>query len=253
MRGMLEYAPGDTLLHRLNPLTKLLTALLICVSCFVSASLLFLLGVLGLNLALAALGGIFRRAASMLKTLCKLSVVLFLLQIFFIRDGAVLLSLPLGLVVTDRGLRFSVLLVLRLICATMPLALMLSLTKVTDLLNVLVGTLGIPYKYAFALTTAIRFIPVFAREMAGIMEAQTARGVEFDTKNPLKKLKLLLPLCVPLLISSVRKIEGSAISAELRGFCLRTRKSGYKRYPFVRRDCAVLALCLCLVAVAAVV
>jgi energy-coupling factor transport system permease protein len=93
------------------------------------------------------------------------------------------------------------------------------------------------------LTTAIRFIPLFADEMAAIIDAQVARGVDFDTRNFFKKIKLLLPLCVPLLISSVRRVEGGAISAELRGFNFRNPRSGYKRYPFSSRDIvALLAL-----------
>jgi energy-coupling factor transport system permease protein len=79
--------------------------------------------------------------------------------------------------------------------------------------------------------------------MEAIMEAQIARGVDFDTKNFFKKIRLLLPLCVPLLVSSVRRIEEGAISAELRGFNFRTPSSGYKRYPLGWRDSlALLAL-----------
>jgi energy-coupling factor transport system permease protein len=89
--------------------------------------------------------------------------------------------------------------------------------------------------------------------MAGIIEAQVSRGVDFDTKNFFKKIKLLLPLCVPLLISSVRKIEGGAISAELRGFNFRTSSSGFKQYTFAFRDCAVLLFCVLVVGAAVVV
>jgi len=169
--------------------------------------------------------------------------LLFVVQILFVRDGNVLLSLPLGIVITDLGLSFSLLFVLRLFAATMPLALMLSVTQMSDLSNVLVSKVGIPYKYTFVLTTAIRFIPLFSQEMSGIMEAQIARGVEFDTKNFFKKIKLLLPLCVPLLISSVKKIDEGAISAELRGFNLRQKNSGYKAYNFSGLDfCALLLM-----------
>ncbi len=61
--------------------------------------------------------------------------------------------------------------------------------------------------YAFAIATVLRFVPVFASEMNHIMEAQDGEtnGVEFDTKNPLKKLQLTMPLIVPLLVSSVKK------------------------------------------------
>lgn len=251
MKGFLEYVPGDTPLHRLNPLTKLLLSLLICAGCFVSGYHLFSVGIIILNLVMAASAGILRRAAVMLASLVKLSLVLFLIQVLCVRQGAPLLALPFGLVITDRGVSFSLLVVLRLIAATMPLALMLSVTQLSDLSGALVDRAGVPYPYAFALTTAIRFIPVFAGEMSGIMEAQTARGVEFDSRNPFKKIRLILPLCVPLLISSVQRIEGSALSAQLRGFNLRQRRSGYKRYPFRAADLAALLAGVALIALAA--
>lgn len=72
--------------------------------------------------------------------------------------------------------------------------------------------------------------------LSGIMEAQTARGVAFDTKNPFKKLGLILPLCMPLLISSVGRIHDTAAAAEMRGFTLRTRESQSRRYTFKSGD-----------------
>ncbi len=241
MKGLLNYSEGNTVLHRMNPISKLLIALLISISCFLCSGHLFLLGILLINLALAAVGGILDRGLGMLKALLKLSIILFLLQVFFIRDGNILINLPLNIYITDKGLSFSLLIILRLIGATMPLTLMLSLTPMNDLSNVLVEKLGIPYKYAFSLITAIRFIPVFMNDMQAIMEAQTARGVEFDTKNLLKKIGLLLPLCVPLLISSVKRIEYGALSAELRGFHNRKKNSGYKQYGFKAHDAGGLA------------
>ncbi|GHV95970.1 ABC transporter permease [Spirochaetia bacterium] len=243
MKGLLSYAEGDSFLHRLNPLTKLLLAFILCASCFITGSLFFLLGIIAVNLVLAGIGGIIGRSLRVLLSLVKLSLVLFLAQVFFIRQGEILIRFPLDIFITREGLVFSLLFVLRLMAATMPLTLMLSVTRMNDISNVLNRYLGIPYKYTFVLTTAIRFIPLFSEEMAGIMEAQIARGVEFDTGNFFKKLRLLLPLCVPLLISSVRKIEGGAISAELRGFNFRTRNSGWKCYTFGPGDGIVLLFC----------
>ena len=90
-------------------------------------------------------------------------------------------------------------------------------------------------------------MPVFSQEMNAIMEAQTARGVEYDTPHPVKKLKLMLPLCVPLLISSVSKTDATALAAEQRGFYLRTRSSAFKRYPLAATDLAVMALGVALI------
>ncbi|GHT69904.1 ABC transporter permease [Spirochaetia bacterium] len=253
MTGLLDYVSGASFLHRLNPLTKLILAFGLCASCFISSSLALVLCILALNLGLAALGGIIGRSLRILLSLVKLSIVLFAAQIFFVREGNVLVMFPLNIYITDTGLLFSLLFVSRLIAATMPLTLMLSVTRMSDISNVLNRYLRIPYKYTFVLTTAIRFIPLFADEMEAIMEAQIARGVEFDTKNFLKKIRLLLPLCVPLLISSVRKIEGGAISAELRGFNFRKPSSGYKRYPFGLQDAAALIFCALVIAAAVLI
>lgn len=247
MGGFLDYIPGKSFLHRLNPLTKLIAAFILCISCFISDSHFYVLGIIIVTLLLSATAGVAKRSLLMLKKLLKFSTFLFLIQIFFVRDGNVLLQLPFHLYITDRGLSFSLLFVLRLLAATMPLALMLSVTQMNDLSNVLVDKVGIPYKYAFALTTSIRFIPIFTREMSGIIEAQTARGVEFDTKNFFKKIGLILPLCVPLLISSVKKIDSGAISAELRGFNLRGKHSGYKEYHFSRMDVLASGMMVCVI------
>lgn len=247
MKGFLDYVSGDSILHRLNPLTKIILSLFMCVSCFISESHLFVIGIILISLVIGCIGGVFDRALLLLRGLVKISILLFLVQVFFVRTGDKLLVFPLNVYITDEGLLFSSLIVLRLIGATLPLALMLSVTQMNDLSNVLVSKLFIPYKYAFALTTAIRFIPVFSNEMAEIMEAQTSRGVKFDTKNLFKKIRLILPLCVPLLISSVKKIEANAISARLRGFHCRNKNSGYKQYKMKLSDWSVMAFSIFLI------
>ena len=92
------------------------------------------------------------------------------------------------------------------------------------------------------------FDPIGLKPKKGdTMIVETARGVEYDTKNPLLKLRLMLPLCVPLLVSSVGKTDATALAAEQRGFYLRTRESSYKRYPMRGVDLAVLLASVALI------
>lgn len=242
MKGFLAYIPGDSPLHRLDPRTKLLLSLLICVACFSGDSLLFLCAMIAVDLAIGAIGGIMGPALRLLRGLIRLSIFLFLLQVLFVQSGTVLLPLPFGLGITDDGLLTAARVALRLIGATLPLSLLISMTKLTDLSNALVDGCRIPYRYAFAVTSAIRFVPTFAADLQAIMEAQTARGVEFDTRNPFKKVALVLPLCVPLLISSVSRTDRAAIAAELRGFNLRGRGSAYRRCRLGSRDAIAIAV-----------
>lgn len=241
----MDYSAGQTVLHRLNPLTKIVLALGVCVSAFLSDNFGFLFALLALNVGLGFLGGIQAKTLKLLGGLAGVGAFLFVLQVLFIRTGS-----PVFLFATDEGLRTAGLVVLRLVDATMPLALMLALTPMNDLANALVKRVHVPYKYAFTITTALKFIPVFTDEMSAIMEAQTARGVEFDTKNPVRKLRLMLPLCAPLLITSVGRTEQAAMAAEVRGFYLRGRDSGSKEYPFAPLDAAAFVVVVALIVLA---
>ncbi|MBR6408321.1 MAG: energy-coupling factor transporter transmembrane protein EcfT [Clostridia bacterium] len=243
MKDLFQYTAGNSVIHRMNPLTKILLAVCICAAGFISDNIFYLLFLLLLDMMIGLAAGVFKKALSILKGLLKVSIFLFILQVLFVRRGT-----PVFWIITDEGLMLAAKVVLRLIIACIPLALMLAVTQISDLANALVQVLHLPYKYAFTLTTSIRFIPQFMEEMGDIMEAQTARGVEFDTKNGLKKIGLVLPLCVPLLISSVRRTDATAVAAEVRGFELRTTKSGFKKYPFRLIDLAAFLICAALIA-----
>ena len=244
MVNVIDYQPGSTLLHRLNPVAKLALAAAIIIAIFLSDTYAALLGLLALTLALGAYAGVFKRLCSLHKLLVPLALIMLVLQLAFVRDGEPVLGFA-----TNVGLITGSKACLRLLGVALPLILMLMVTKLNDLANACVEVLHVPYRYAFTFTTALRFVPVFSQEMNAIMEAQTARGVEYDTKNPIKKLKLMLPLCVPLLISSVGKTDATALAAEQRGFYLRTRASSYKRYPLRGLDIAALLVGAAIIAI----
>ena len=243
MNKLFQYVPGNSLIHRLNPVTKIFLTIVICAAAFITDRLLFLLGLLAVDLLIGLIAGVADRTWNIFRGLLKIAVFLFLLQALLTRKGT-----PVFWIITDQGLLTAGKVVLRLVVVCIPLALVLAVTRITDLTNALVQVLHVPYSYAFTLSTAIRFIPQFLEEMDGIMEAQTARGVAFDKARGLKKFSMILPLCAPLLISSVRRTDQTAVAAEVRGFRLRTRESGYKRYPFTGTDLGALICCLVLLA-----
>lgn len=242
MLNVIDYAPGNTALHKLHPVAKVALAAAIIAATFLSSSYVMLVGLLAFTLAMGVYAGVAGRLITLMKLLVPLALVLLVLQVAFMRAGTPVLGFA-----TDEGLITGSKACLRLLGVATPLLLMLMVTPLTDLANACVEKLHIPYRYAFTFTTALRFVPIFSQEMNAIMEAQTARGVEYDTKNPFKKLRLMLPLCVPLLLSSVSKTDATALAAEQRGFYLRTRESAYDRHPFVARDYAAFALCIALI------
>ena len=246
MTSVIDYIPGTSLLHRLNPVTKLALAAGIILATFLGDTYPLLIALLALTFALGAYARAAGGLVSLSKLMVPLSLIMLVLQTAFIRTGN-----PVALWVTTDGLVTGTKAALRLLGVALPLILMLTVTKLNDLANAVVEVLHVPYRYAFTFTTALRFVPVFSQEMNAIMEAQTARGVEYDTKNTLKKIQLMLPLCVPLLVSSVGKTDATALAAEQRGFYLRTRESSYKRYPMAAADYAVLAASVALIVLGA--
>ena len=259
MKGFLDYLQGDSVLHRMHPLTKIFVAASLCAAAFVSSDFFYLIGIIAFDIMLGVIGegknhsGLLKRTLGIFKGLFKMSVFLFVLQILVIRRGEIVIPLGSEFGITDVGIRNGLLLVLRLTGATLPLSVLISVINLNDLSNTMVKELHIPYKYAFTFTSAIRFIPVFSSEMSGIIESQKARGVDFDVKNPFKKIGMILPLCFPLLMGAVRKIEFTATAAELRGFYFRSRESCTRTYKHHFRDFVFAVIGLAILAGAIVI
>ena len=237
MKGFLEYVPGDSLLHRMNPVAILAAAVLLVIACFATSNLVLLALVIVLDAVLAVQCKMVPQTLGLAKAVALFSLVLALIALLFTPQGDVLAQLPWGYIGTG-SVAAAVIIVVRLVACAVPLFLVFYVTKLTDMANALVKVLHVPYKYAFTFMSTVHFIPVFMNDMAGIMEAQTARGIEFDQGGLVKKVRLMIPLCVPLLVSSVR------------GFDLRTRESGFKEYPFAGIDFAALAVAVAIAAAA---
>jgi energy-coupling factor transport system permease protein len=240
--SIFTYREGSSFLHRMHPLSKLVAAFAICVAAAITSNPFYVAALIVLQLVAAAFCACLKPCLKLVATLGSLALIVLVLQVLCVRTGTPLLQLG-WFKITDDGLISGILVVLKVVCMVLPLTLAFMTTQITSLTNELVEKWHLPYKYAFTITTAIRFIPVFMEEMNAIMEAQKARGVQFDTGNIAKKISLMIPLCVPLLISSVKKTDAIAVAAELRGFHIRTRTSSWKKHALGVLDALMLLLC----------
>ena len=193
MNGFLEYVPGDSLLHRLNPVAKLVFAVLFAIACFCTGNLVFLCIMLAFGIGMAVSCGMMRQTLGLMKAVAVFSIILAVLLVLTTPEGDRLVDLPWGYIGTG-SLLAAVTTIVRLEAAAIPLFLTFYVTKVTDLSNSVVKVLHVPYKYAFTFASTVHFIPVFMNDMKGIMEAQTARGVEFDQGGIANKVRLMVPL-----------------------------------------------------------
>ncbi|MFU0468755.1 energy-coupling factor transporter transmembrane component T family protein [Gardnerella vaginalis] len=240
---LLTYQSGNTFLHRANPIAKLILAASIVISVFIAKQYSVLIALAVIIFVVMAFTHVTKTLFGLVKAMLVISCIMFFLQTVIAQSGNYIF-LWFTLKGIDIGAKSS----LRLFCFAFPLVTVLTVTKLNDLANSIVQYLHIPYCYAFTITTAVRFVPIFAQEMSSISEAQTARGVEFDTKNPFKKLILMAPLIIPLVITSVRKADSCALAAEQRGFYLRNSKSSYYKYPFGWRDLIIFVISVLIIA-----
>ena len=231
MGSILQYIPGNSLIHRMNPVTKIFLTVIICVAAFITNNFYYLLALLVIDLLIGLLAGVADRTCSLFRGLLKIAIFLFILQALMTRRGT-----PVFWVITDEGLKTAGMVVLRLMVVCMPLALVLAVTRISDLTNAMVEVLHVPYKYAFTLATAIRFIPKFLEDMNGIMEAQTARGADFSGGNLLVRAKNMLPILVPLFISAFRRADDLAVAMEARCYRGDEGRTKMKELKYTKAD-----------------
>lgn len=242
MPAIVEYVQRDSLFHRLNPITKILWTLTVLIVSFLFNDPVPIFIVLLSNLLVAFMSGIIRQVLPVIKALFIFSFLLILFQIFFVDEGRVLFYvIPYFNIgkITDLGLNLSLVMSFRMVATVSTIPILMMTTSMTDMVVALVEKVKIPFKYAFMFITALRFIPTFMGEIEQILQAQMSRGYHSDTKNPFKKMVIVIPLAIPLLVSSIKKTEKMAISMEVRGFASGPR-SYFRKIVMRKADYAVL-------------
>jgi energy-coupling factor transport system permease protein len=173
----------------------------------------------------------------------------------FLTSGTVVYSIgPLS--VTREGLVLAGFMVLRLvflIVGTSILTLTTSPISLTDGIEKLLNPfkrIGLPaHELAMMMTIALRFIPTLLDETDKIMKAQMARGADFESGNILKRAKNLVPLLVPLFISSFRRADDLAMAMEARCYRGGEGRTRLKQLRVERRDYAAVFILLLLIVI----
>ena len=105
------------------------------------------------------------------------------------------------------------------------------------------NSIGISYKVGYSVAIALRYIPDIQRDYHSISQAQQARGVELGRKEPFfKRLKNSVNILLPLILTSLNRIDTISNAMELRGFGKKNKRTWYTRRPFARRDFIALAV-----------
>jgi len=116
------------------------------------------------------------------------------------------------------------------------------LTTSPDHLGLALEQSRVPYEFAFAFTTAVRFVPVLAEEAQTIMDAQKARGLELEKGNLLKRIRNYIPVLIPLIVSAIRRSLELAEAMESRAWGASKKRTNLFSLKLHKGDYALLAL-----------
>ncbi|WP_291625349.1 energy-coupling factor transporter transmembrane protein EcfT [Clostridium sp.] len=238
-----QYIPGETFVHKLDPRTKIILSILFIVSLFVVdkfVGYILIVGFLALTVYIAKLPPKYLYKG--LKPVFFLIIFTAVLNIFMIKGTSDTLIFQFGFVkIYTEGLRTAGFMALRLIfliMGTSVLTLTTSPIELTDGIERLLRPIGkeMAHELAMMMTIALRFIPTLMDETDKIMMAQKARGADFESGGLIQKAKSLIPLLVPLFISSFRRADELAMAMESRAYRGGAGRTRMKELKFSNRD-----------------
>src|ERR671917_1164891 len=228
------YLDRNTWVHRLDPRTKMFLLIGMFVLPFVFLDPLYELAVLVLVLFIGYLAKALtnlRRIWFILVTIAVLTVILW--SIF--GSG----QTPLFLFVEQEALLYGVSIALRIDITIIAGMIFLSTTRNEEVAIGLVR-LGIPYRFAFAVSTALRLVPTIAATGLTIGQAQRSRGLDLESGNIFQRIRKHLPLLVPVFVTTIRSTNVFSMALESKGFGARPERTFFLQIALGRRDALVL-------------
>lgn len=224
MSSLIAYYPGKTFMHRLDPRAKIIFMVILSMAIFTVQQIPVALLVLGVMLALWFSARLpFSVLWSFIKVLLPIIGFLFLVQAVFYPGNIPLIKplIPIGKgygQITLDGILFAVLLALRLVAMIIMLPLVNFTTPVQNFALGMVK-LGLPYKLAYTMTTALNLVPILQGETGVIVDAQRLRAMHsFEKGRLMDKLRAYPALVTPLVIGSMRRAQLMAVAMDSRAF-----------------------------------
>ena len=218
-----QYFPGNSLIHRLDPRTKLIMLVVYIVALFMATGwaaygLLFAFLVCVIRISTIPVKSIVKG----MKPLVLILVFTGILNLFFTKEGKLVVDFWV-IQIYSGGISRAAMMVARilmLITCTFLLTYTTSPIALTDGLEALMGPLkkvGVPvHELSMMMCIALRFIPTLIEETDKIMCAQKARGADFENGSLIERAKALIPILVPLFISAFRRADELATAMECR-------------------------------------
>ena len=236
-----SYYPAESFVHKMDPRAKILIAVAYMVAVFMVSTFHFLgfaACLLFVIIATVAAKVPFVKVLASVKTILFFVIFSAVLQLFFNKQGTVV-----WWVITDVGLINAGFIIARIFLIVLGASL---LTLTTSPVEIADGIEGLLYplkwikfpvhEFALIMSIALRFIPTLIDETDRIIKAQKARGADFESGNIFRRAKALIPVLIPLLISSFRRADELADAMDSRCYAGSKTRTRYKKMKLTFRD-----------------
>ncbi len=247
-----QFFPGESYIHKMDPRAKIIITMFFIVVLFLcknffSLGLLFVCALLAIALSRISFKVFFKG----LKMIVVLVVFTGILQILYNSEGTVLWKPfeQFDFAVTTGGIYSAVFIILRIVSLILFSSLLTyttSPTMLTDAIERLLSPLKLfkvnVNSLAMMMTIALRFIPTLIEEIDIIMSAQKARGADLETGSLTQRAKALVPVFIPLIVSSFRRAYELAFAMECRCYTGDNKRTRMKEMRLSLRDYAAFAV-----------
>jgi energy-coupling factor transport system permease protein len=229
-------------IHNLDPRVKFIYVCAVFVAAILFGEILPLIALFLMSIPFVLLAGVKKEWLRSLRGAAFLAAFIFLVNIAssFFTSGYVLTAVALE-TAAAMTLRFVVL---------VESFSVFFLTTSPDHLGLALEQSHVPYEFAFAFTTAVRFVPVLAEEAQTIMDAQKARGLELEKGGFLKRIRNYVPVLIPLIVSAIRRSLELAEAMESRAWGATKKRTNLYALKLHRGDFALLVINVAVLVVA---
>ncbi|MGQ9759334.1 MAG: energy-coupling factor transporter transmembrane component T family protein [Candidatus Methanomethylicaceae archaeon] len=230
----LEYKRGTSIIHRVDPRSKLVYTALFTALVVYFMNPAVLLALFLSSVPLVLVGGVTRKWLRSVRGSVFFIVFIFIFNLIgvFLTTGSIYDAIYLSI---SMSLRFMALISV--------FSVFFLTTSPEDLTQSMVQ-LKIPYDYALTFNMAMRFVPTLSREAQIIMDAQKSRGLELEKGNIFQRIRNYIPVLIPLIISSFRRAELVADAMESRAFGASKKRTSLYVLIMGRKDFLFILCCL---------
>jgi len=207
----------ETLIHRLDPRTKLLFSIIYTIGAIMFTDLIPLLIIFLTLIPILILGRMVKEWLRSVRGLSFIFLIIIVINTFFL------------------SLSYAISMIFRIMIMISAFSIFFLTVHPNDLALSFIS-MKIPYEIAFSFSLAFRFVPTIANEAQNIIDAQQSRGYEMQEKGLVNKVKNLFPLLIPLIICSIRRAFNVAEALESRAFGSKKERTFYYSISFSKKD-----------------